>query len=436
MQRLCRVSRWAWPLLLMAMLGGCATYSASRPALEASLAAGQYEQALKQLAEHPGPERDRVLHLLDRAMLQRLAGDYGASNASFEEAKRIIDEFSTISATETSASFLINDATTTYVGEPFEQALLHAYAALNYLDLGDDEAARVEALQVDLTLQSLAEDDEGPLARDPFARYLAGIIYERRGEWSDALISYRMAYEGYKAHARLYPIAVPSALKEDLLRLTARVGLMDEHRRFREEFGVPNWQDPGLQNGELVVLLHNGLAPIKREERAVLVPPRVPQVVSIALPRYEPRPGVVSGARVLVDGREVRTEIVEDVTAIAQHTLSGRMPAITARALARAVTKFKITESARKEDKAAGLISNVAGLLTERADTRSWLTLPAEIQLARLRLPAGDHQVCMELLSPAGGVVETHEFAISVAKDSQTVLSRHWIPSLSSRRTP
>ncbi|MGE0081539.1 MAG: COG3014 family protein [Thiohalomonadaceae bacterium] len=436
MERLSRAAGWAWTLLLASMLGGCATYSATRGALEASLAAGQYEQALKQLAEQPGPERDRVLHLLDRAMLQRLAGDYGASNASFEEAKALIEEFSTVSATETSATFIINDATTTYVGEPFEQALLHAYAALNYLDLGNDEAARVEALQVDLTLEALAEDDDGPLASDPFARYLAGIIYERRGELSDALISYRKAYQAYKAHAGLYPIDIPASLKEDLLRLTARVGLKNEHRKFREEFGVSAWKDPGRKEGELIVLLHNGLAPIKREDRAVILPPRAPQVVTIALPRYEPRPAGVSAARVVAGDREARTEIVEDVNAIAQHTLSGRMPAITARALARAVAKFKITESAQKENKAAGLITNVAGLLTERADTRSWLTLPAEIQMARLRLPAGDHHVRLELLSPAGGVVETHEFDVSVAKGGQTVLSRHWIPSLSPRRTP
>lgn len=427
-------ARWAWVLLLTATLSSCATYSSTRGALEASLAAGQYEQALTQLDERPVPERDRVLYLLDRAMLQRLAGDYAGSNGSFEEAKVLINEYSAVSATETTATFLINDATTTYVGEPFEQALLHAYAALNYLDLGNDEAARVEALQVDLTLRALAEDDSSPLASDPFARYLAGIIYERRGELSDALISYRKAYEAYKAHASLYSIAIPASLKEDLLRLTARVGLKDEHRQLREEFSVTTWRDPGRTDGELVVLLHNGLAPIKREENLVIFPPQAPQVVSIAVPRYEPRPNDVSTARIIVGDDEVRTEIVEDVDAIAQSTLKKRMPAIIARAVARAVAKYKITERAQKENKAAGFISNVAGLLTETADTRSWLTLPAEIQMARLRLPPGEHLVRMELLSSSGGVIETQEFHVNVTRGDQIVLSRHWIPALSMRR--
>src|SRR5690606_24592198 len=94
-------ARWAWVLLLTATLSSCATYSSTRGALEASLAAGQYEQALTQLDERPVPERDRVLYLLDRAMLQRLAGDYAGSNGSFEEAKVLINEYSAVSATET-----------------------------------------------------------------------------------------------------------------------------------------------------------------------------------------------------------------------------------------------------------------------------------------------------------------------------------------------
>lgn len=429
-------ARRAGAFLLVLTLGGCATYSATRGAIEADLAAGRYDQALRLLAARPVPERDRVLHLLDKAMIQRLAGDYDASNASFEAAKQLIERLATLSVTETSATFLVNDATAAYVGEPFEQALLHAYAALNYLDLGDHEAARVEALQVDLTLQALAEDDDGALAKDPFARYLAGIIYEMRGEESDALISYRKAYQAYKAHAKLYPIGVPDALKEDLLRLTGRLGLGNEHEKFREAFARANWSDPGRKEGEIVVLLHNGLAPIKRERRTVVVPPSAPQVVSLALPDYEPRFSPVQSARVVVGGREMPLETVENINAIATQTLKARLPAITARALARAVAKFKLTETARREDKAAGLIANVAGLLTERADTRSWLSLPGEIRMARLRLPAGTHRVRLDLLSSGGTVVDTQEFDVTVAQGGKTIHSRHWFSSPSPRRSP
>ncbi len=431
-----RFARATGALLITLALAGCSTWSATRSGIEAQLAAGHYDEALRLHASRSAPARDQVLHLLDQAMLERLSGDHRASNASFEAAKQLIDELSAVSVTETSGSFFINDATTAYVGEPFERALLHAYAALNYLDLGEHEAARVEALQVDLTLRALAEDADGALATDPFSRYLAGIIYELRGEVSDALISYRKAYQAYQAHGKLYPITVPSVLKDDLLRLTAHVGLHDEHRRFREAFARDDGAAPPAHAGEVIVLLHNGLAPIKRERRAVLVPPQAPQVVSIALPEYQPRPSPVAAARVTVAGREARTETVEDVSAIAVHTLAGRIPAITARSMARVVAKFAASEGARRENQAAGLLVNLAGLLTERADTRSWLTLPGEIQLARVPVPAGMHTLLMELLSETGAVIDSSTLTVNVAEGGKAVVSRHWIPSVLPTRSP
>ena len=42
-----------------------------------------------------------------------------------------------------------------------------------------------------------------------------------------------------------------------------------------------------------------------------------------------------------------------------------------------------------------------------RADTRSWLTLPANIQMARLALPPGDYDVTVELLGADDQVITT-----------------------------
>ena len=91
---------------------------------------------------------------------------------------------------------------------------------------------------------------------------------------------------------------------------------------------------------------------------------------------------------------------MEDIDAIARASLNARMPAITARAVARAIAKGVIQESVDKagqkgDDAAVQLIGSllvrVASVATERADTRSWLTLPANVQLARLALPPGSY---------------------------------------------
>lgn len=414
----------------LAGLTGCAGHSRSFAPIERCLATQRPADALALLDAQRHAGRDRLLYLLNRAMLLRLTGDLAASNAHFEQAKALIDALSALSVSEQAASFLVNDATRSYEGQPHEQVLLHVYAALNYLEEGRRDEARVEALQVDLRLRQLAERaPESPFRADPFARYLTGLLYEERGEWSDALIAYRKAFEAYQDHGERYPLAVPRWLQADLLRLTERMGLHDEGERYREAFGdVPAEGSPleeGL--GEVVLLLHSGLAPVKREESLALPDPASGLLVSVSLPRYERRPRYAQGARVAAGDRIAHTELVQDIEAIALANHEALLPGTTARALARAVAKFAAAKSVQKQNEAASVLLNLAALLTERADTRSWLTLPAQIQMARVALEAGDHHVTVEVLGAADRVLCRQEFpGVRVEPGRRTYLSYHW----------
>jgi hypothetical protein len=68
-------------------------------------------------------------------------------------------------------------------------------------------------------------------------------------------------------------------------------------------------------------------------------------------------------------------------------------------------------------------------VLTERADTRSWFTLPGEIHLARLSLPPGDYNVRVELRGHDQGVLDSREIKIALRKGEKKYVSRHWIPT-------
>jgi hypothetical protein len=115
------------------------------------------------------------------------------------------------------------------------------------------------------------------------------------------------------------------------------------------------------------------------------------------------------------------------------------MPAITARAVARAIAKGVIQESVDKagqdNDNAAAakligsLLVRVAAVATERADTRSWLTLPANVQLARLSLPPGTYDVTVDLLGTNDQVISSRVFPqISIRKEHNTYLTQHSMP--------
>jgi hypothetical protein len=146
------------------------------------------------------------LYLLNKAMLLRINSDFKASNHAFEQAKRRMAKLQGVSLTEGAGSLIVNDNIKKYVGDEFEQVLLHVYKALNYLEMGEADAARVEALQIDIKLRQYARRiAKTKYIEDAFARYIAGLIYEDHGEWSDAMIEYRRAYEAYEQYIRAVP---------------------------------------------------------------------------------------------------------------------------------------------------------------------------------------------------------------------------------------
>ena len=436
----------AWLVIIMLGLGGCATYSGSFSVIQHDLATQQYDAALLNIEKESASTKDHVLYLLNKGMVLRMKRDFNASNIAFEAAKAEMDSLYAASVSENALSVMVNDSTVSYSGDNYERVLLHLYMALNYLELGQPDAARVEALQLDAKLREFAEKvPDSNYAEDAFTLYLTGMIYEDRGEWSDAMISYRSAYDVYKKYLTNYSLATPSTLKLDLMRMAKQQGLKDELAKYKSEFAIepPNNSKGAASNlGELVFVLNNGLAPIKRDKAINSFDVTTGTMVRIALPSYESRINNVVAARITVADQQATTELVEDIDAIAKKNLEARMPAIIARSVARVVVKSVASKRARdlalhnnnNDNALAGMLGalafQVAAVATERADTRSWLTLPSNIQLGRLSLPPGNYNVKVELMGTNQQVIATRDYpGIVIRKAHKTFLTQHWIPN-------
>ena len=427
-------------------LQGCATYSGSFRVVERDLAAQKYDAALSDIEKESKSKKDRVLYLLNKGMVLRMKRDFVDSNVAFEAAKAEMNRLYAASVTENALSVMVNDSMVSYSGDNYERILLHLYMALNYLELGQPDSARVEALQVDDDLREFAEKHPGTkFSEDAFTLYLTGMIYEDRGEWSDAMISYRSAYKAYKRESTDFTGAMPSMLKKDLLRMAKQQGLTDELHKYETEFGADSQNDKNVDpdQGELVFILNNGLAPVKHERAMTLFDPNSGTVVRIALPYYHSQNDNVVAARITVNDKQATTELTENIDAVAKKNLAAHMPAIIARSVARAVVKAEAVKKAREVAMNSGngnndnalfgmlgaLALQVAAVATEQADTRSWLTLPSNIQMARLSLPPGSYSVKVELLGANRQVVATQDDPeIVIRKAHKTFLTQHWIP--------
>lgn len=429
------------------LLAGCGPSVNRYLLIDASLRAHDPKgaDAIVQRAEKEYGEKSLVLYGMDRGMTLQLAGEYQQSNAMLEQAEDEIDRLYTRRMRTEALAFMTNDTALPYEGDPYEQVLINVLKALNYAILGQWQDALVEARRIDHRLNVLSDrtKEKEAYREDGFARYLSGILYEINGDVNNAFIAYRNAYEIFKATRAWSHTPVPSQLPEDLLRTAEALHFTQELAEYRQLFPDRKWEtSQSLQQlAQVIVISYNGRAPRKEDQfldlpisldalqlvllnRGILQSNRPSnrgvdtvlyglngRIVRVALPRLVPqktRMYVDTVSLIQDNGVPVtlNTELVHNVTAMADKALAERMPGITVKALARAATKFAMAEAAtRGAQQAAGgdagpWVGLLVGLLTkglavasEEADKRSWQTLPDEIHLARVWVPPGRYQV-------------------------------------------
>lgn len=406
------------------VIGGCVTYGQRAGNIRNDMLAGKIGLALS-VAEKQDKEEEEVLASLNKGMLRRMVKDYEGSNRIFEVAKKHIEALHGVSVSEQLGAVSVNDTLRSYSGDRYEQVLLHAFMAMNYLELNDRDAARVEILQADVKMQEWGDQPE----EDPFVRYLSGMIFEALGEKDQAVVAYRKAKEVYQSTLEKQKVGIPRVLKKDLLRALADEGLWDEYKKLRSSMGMKNYRagKPRKGHGELIVILGNGLAPVRGENSITTFAQEVGDTVRIALPTYNQKPDKLFKARLVADGARAPLETVENIDSLARKALEDDIPSITARAIARAVVKHNTQGKAEERGGALmGFLATVTNLATERADTRSWTTLPQEIQMARLELPAGQQKIRIDMVDSSGSVVDTIEEVVDIRAGQKSFVTKHW----------
>ncbi len=89
------------------------------------------------------------------------------------------------------------------------------------------------------------------------------------------------------------------------------------------------------------------------------------------------------------------------------------------------MTKYLASREIKKQSDLAGALANLFGAATESADTRSWLTIPENVHLARLSLPAGTYDLKVDILNRRGQFLHSETIAgVVVEAGGWTFLSR------------
>lgn len=459
-------------LAVLVLLTGCGPSVNRYLLIEQSLLAGNPQQAaaIVEQTEKEYGTKGRVLYEMDRGMVLQLAGHYHQSSAALERAEEEVERLYTRSIRSETAAFLTNDNALPYEGDAYEHVMINVIKAINYAVQGQLQDALVEVRRIDHRLNVLSDrvKDANKYRNDGFARYVSGILYESAGDLNNAFIAYRNAYDAYGAMRGWLKMSAPPSLQADLLRTTDALGLSTEFADYRQAFPDVVWQPLSSQErlAQVVLISYNGRAPRKEDlfldlpisldaaqlvllNRGVFRSPyqrdRVAdsilyglngRVVRVALPQLVPQKTRVPSERMaLTDslGRSVtvRSELAHNVTALAEKSLSERLPMITTKALARAATKYAVAEGAMIGAQHAsgrdaapwvgllvGLLAHGMAVASEEADKRSWQTLPDEIHVARAWVQPGQYHISIQ---PSGQEAMMKDGRTIVLTEGQTM---------------
>jgi hypothetical protein len=425
-------------LLAVFVLSGCATYSVGIATVERETSNRDLDGALKSLDKLKLTGTDQMLYYLNKGTLLHYQGNYTASNQQFESAKSLMDKLSAISLLEQTGSIMVNDTMKSYEGVPNEQLLVYAFEELNYLQSGNVDEAAVEARQFDIKQRLIAGNNlSAKYLYGAFVRYLNGMTYEEVGERDSARIDYRKAVDGYKAQSSFTGFGVPAALKADLDRLE-NPQTKSRPVAAGKSAGLNTQSSDASNNGEVVFILNDGLGPTLAENIVSVANPD-PQhgtaILSVAVPKFVQRPVPVARFEISDGSESAASELVEDVNAIARKSLEDRLPAITARAVARMVAKNAMAKNIKNQSENAGsgglllsIVTDVGAIVSERADTRSWSLLPGNFLMARLELPSGTHDLKVAYYDHSGNVLATRDYdAVKVMAGRKVFLSDYFL---------
>lgn len=422
------------------LLLGCAAYmlDSAQVDLRNSFAAGNFQETAELVSNYQNTGvyegKDQVLVNLELGSANHFAGNYRESNQYFEYAEFEIEDLYSKSITRALKSFLVNDNILAYDGEDYEDVYLNAFKTLNYMHLGNLEAALVESRRISYKLSqlnlkysdlvdALAKADTTKIEQDKWktgetniqnsamGHYLSTILYAKTGKIDDSRISYNNLLKAYEDQ--------PSGGRDNTPSPRELTMLMN----------------PNAYN--VLVKVFTGRSPSKSQNDTRLYFDEIDTYLKFSLPELELFPSSVSEIRVTVGGQQpVRLHTIEHLDLVAKEVYKVKEPIIYARTIVRATLKAIATNAASKEieeeneilGQAFNFLGKIAQEATEKADLRSWQTMPGKSHGIVLDLPAGTHTLTIDYIGINGQIIhsELQEVVVQSSSELQIVESIYW----------
>ncbi len=465
-----------------ALFSGCANRSLTRyDALTPELQAFDYDKLAQAVATRKKlyPSRDGFLHQLDLGVAYHYAGKYDTSSIHLLKAAEILDGLYARSITGEAVSLLTNDNLRPYRSLPYETVLMHQFLAWNFLAQGKVDASLVETRRAQLLFNEWerTRGESGKFQDNGLFHYMSSLAYAAAGERDNAMISLFKSVKAFRSEGRL----------PDLIKASAIAQLRDAGREndlllleLTEETSLSHPQLPPTYDGSEIVLVgFAGQGPVLQETvfwgtwvkdgvlvyhyrnpqgdtvTQILPAPGLPPGeahkaqqgkktrsgttfhIKFALPSMKKIPSRSAYFTARVEGSDASMrseELVNTEKLMEQYLEDTRISTLT-RTVVRVVLRTLAQEKTKSELATANPLLNLLLNLgtdaladqLEQADTRNCFLLPRSVQIIRIPITPGTHQIQAQVRGRAGEALETRTFTVEVGAREKKFL---FFPSL------
>jgi len=387
--------------ILLVFLGGCASYTQKVGEIVSAFDSLNYDLAIEKVKSFADKkDQDEALYLVELGTVYHTAGRYQEAIEVFQRAEKLAAASDYTSISQEAGSVFINESVKVHKLDNYERVLISMYLAMDYTLLAQWESALVEARRVNHQLAKMIREGHPTYTQNGFAKYLAGMLFERNGEWNDAWVDYKQLHQWDPAFPLNYL---------GLLRMSSRLRSDDDVRYYKKIF--PDAPSFALTKkmGEVVLLAEVGKSPEK-----------IPDPDLGIVPRFIRRQSRTKKIRLRSkqESEAAETYNLFDIERAAIIDLEEKRAGVIAKRLASIAVKKAAANAAGKalKDENLSALGNMVILLTERPDLRSWLLLPGSLQVARLTLPVGRHEMVAEELDQNGIVIASKDLGLIEVK--------------------
>jgi hypothetical protein len=375
------------------------------------------------LASQSLNNNDDVLYHLEYGSLLRMGIKYPQSESNFIAANAYVDAWAASyhngtwgNIADTFQATLVNDNVLDYQIKDYEKVMMLTYRALNALNQGDWDGARIQIqrmYQLEQLIQNYRDAQYAEMAQksqelpqnmvsydqfaanneanydfdsistpqvlalknsyqNAFSHYLAGFVFEALGEDS-------LSRPGYLKALQLNPADT---------MINQSISNLDKNNK------------PGKNQTDLLLVEEIGHAPqIKSHNLNIpyfysINGRNCANSISVSFPGLVPDRVNTFANTYAIDNQNPQPYLFTNINLMAARYLHDDLPNIFIRNILRATRDMAAEQSACKNGSTLLNIAALgAGVILNRADERAWVMLPSQIYLSRVRVPRGKHTI-------------------------------------------